>query len=330
MIPQHREYLATPDPKQLIAAAEEGKLDVIRHQVELGVDIDAVKFPTGTALCAAAAANQIEAAKLLIELGADLEKTDDSPMPKTALFHAVSEGHEAMARLLLEQKADPNAMFLTWASTPRNCLEFLKDRNRENTSLYQLLLDYGAEPPTYIKMVDKYPEKAAYIAKAVVSAERFDDALELTSYLIEKRPHSTLHYQRGVAYDMTGNPAAALADFSAAISLDAANFKALYSRSLVRQKLGQWQESVADLEAARKVNPSDYYTLNALARALLRSPHEAMSDPERAVHLANDACELSDWNDALCIATLAEAYRKMGDESKAAEWDRKAAELREG
>jgi tetratricopeptide (TPR) repeat protein len=329
MVPQHRDYLATPDPEQLIAAAEGGNLDLIRQQVELGVDIDAVDFPTGTALSAAAAENQVEAAKLLIELGADLEKTDDSPMPMTALFKAVSNGHEEMARLLLEHKADPNAMFLTWASTPRNCLEYLKDQGMENTSLYKLLLDYGAEPPTYIKMVEKYPEKAAYIAEAVVSAERFDDAVELTTYLIEKRPNSTLHYQRGVAHDMTENPAAALADFDAAIALDAGNFQALYSRSLVQTKLGRWQESVADLEAARKVNPSDYYTLNALAVALLRSPHESMRNPERAVQLANDACELSDWNDVVCIATLAEAYRKIGDENKAAEWDRKAAELRE-
>jgi tetratricopeptide (TPR) repeat protein len=242
-----------------------------------------------------------------------------------------------MARLLLEHKADPHAMFLTWASTPRNCLEYLRNQNLENTSLYQLLLDYGAELPTYIKMVEKYPEKAGYIAEAVVSAERFDDAITLTTYLIEKRPTSTLHYQRGVAYDMTGNPVAALADFDAAIALDAGNFQALYSRALVRRKLGHWRESVADLEAAHQVNPSDYYTLNALARALLEPPHDVTRDSAastvacmRAVQLANEACALSEWNNAICIATLAQAYRKTGDESKAAEWDRKAAELREG
>jgi len=33
-------------------------------------------------------------------------------------------------------------------------------------------------------MVDKYPEKTAYIAEAVVSAERFEDAIQLTTYLI--------------------------------------------------------------------------------------------------------------------------------------------------
>lgn len=317
-----------PDPELLIQAAAEGKLDLIRQYVESGAEIDAVDFPTGTALSAAAAENQIEAARLLIELGADLETTDDSPMPMTALFNAVSNGHEDMARLLLEHGADPNAMFLTWSSTPRNCLEFLKSRNLEQTPLYKQLLDFGAELPTYIRMVEKYPEKAAYIAAAVVSAEHFDDAVELTSHLIEKQPDSTLYYQRGVAYDMTNNPIAALSDFDAAIALDPTNFQALYSRSLVLRKLGRWQESVTDLETALTANPSDYITLNALASTLLRSPHEAMRDPERAVSLANDACKLSEWNDAVCIDTLAEAYRKTGNESKANKMAQRAAELR--
>lgn len=76
MIPEHAEHLSKkPGHKILIEAAKQGNLDLIRQQVERGVDIDAFAFPSGTALCAAAANNQIEAAKLLIELGADLEKT---------------------------------------------------------------------------------------------------------------------------------------------------------------------------------------------------------------------------------------------------------------
>ncbi len=284
MIPEHAEYLAKkPGHIRLIEAAEEGNLELIRQLVESGVDIDAFDFPTGTALCAAAANNQIEAAKLLIELGADLEKTDDGP---TALLKAVRDGHEEMASLLLHHNADPNAMFLTWSSKPRNCLEFLKSRDLENTSLYRLLLSHGAELPTYIKMVEKYPEQAARIAEAAVTAMQFDDAIELTTQLIAKDPNATLFYLRGVAYDMTNNPIAALADFDAAIALDAANYQALYSRSLVQQKLGRWKESVADLEAAIAANPSDYISLNALASALLRSEHHTSQDAERSVSLA--------------------------------------------
>ncbi len=330
MIPDNREYLASiPGHEILIEAAEEGNLDLIQQQVELDVDIDAFDSPTGTALCAAAANNQLEAAKLLIELGADLEKTDESPMPMTALFHAVSSGHEEMAKLLLENEADPNAMFLTWSSTPRNCLEYLKSRELEHTSLYKLLVSHGAELPTYIGMVDKYPEKIAYIAEAVVTAEHFDDAIELNSYLIEKQPNSTLHYQRGVAYDMTNNSVAALSDFDKAIALDAENFQAFFSRSLVQQKLGRWEESVADLEAAIRINPSDCISLNALARALMQSPSIAIQNPKRSVNLANKACELSEWDDAICIATLAEAYRKTGNEDRAIEMDQKVATLKE-
>ena len=318
-----------PDPELLIEAAKEGKLELIMQYVNSGADIDEVDFPAGTALSAAASENQIDAAKLLIELGADLEKTDDSPMPMTALFHAVSNGHEDMARLLLEHKAEPNAMFLTWASTPRNCLEFLKNQNLENTAIYKLLVDYGAKHPTYIDMVEKYPEKTSYIVEAVVSAEHFDDAVELTNYLIGKQPNSTLFYHRGVAFDMKGNHDAALFDFDAAINLDSSNFQALYSRSLVLQKLGRWKESLADLESAIALNPSDYIVSNALASALLRISDKSMRDPARAVELANEACNLSDWNDEICIQTLAEAFLANGNKSKAKEMKQKFSDLRD-
>lgn len=329
MIPENSEYLAErPGEELLFEAAEEGNLEMIRQQIELGVDIDTIDYPGGTALCVAAANNQIEAAKLLLELGADVEKSDDSPMPMTALFHAVSEGHEEMARLLLEHNADPNAMFLTLSSTPRNCLEYLENKGLAKAPLYKLLLKYGAELPTYIKMVEKYPEKATYISEAVVSAERFDDGIQLTAHLIAKSPTSKLYYLRGVAYDMTNNSDAAFADFTAAIALDSGNFQALYSRALVLRKLGRWKESVADLETAIKVNPSDYISLNALASALLQAEHAATFNPKRAVKLANDACEFSDWKDAKCIATLAEAYRETGNARKAKEMEKKASNLR--
>ena len=225
--------------------------------------------------------------------------------------------------------ADPNAMFLTWSCAPRNCLEFLKSRGHEDTILYELLVEHGANFPTLIDMGEKYPEKASYIAEAVVSAGNYADAIELISHLIKKKPESVLHYQRGVAYDMTQKTDEALADFDAAIQLEPNNFEALYSRSLVRRKQGKWQESLADLEAGIKVNPSDYITANALASMLLRASDENMRDPKRAMELAIGACKLSDWKDAICVETLSEAYRALGDNAKADETAQKASDLRD-
>ena len=67
---------------------------------------------------------------------------------------------------------------------------------------------------------------------------------------------------------MTKNPLAALSDFDAAIALDAAHFQAFYSRSLVQRKLGRWQESVADLEAA--LRSSRAYFASPLIKPLAR------------------------------------------------------------
>lgn len=321
--------LLKEDPGILIEAAEEGRSELIQAYIDAGANIDAFEFPTGTALSAAAAKNKIGSAQLLIQLGADLEATDDSPMPTTALFKAVSNGHVEMARLLMKHNADPNAMFLTWSCTPRNCLEFLKSRDREETELYKLLVDHGAKLPTLVDMVEKYPEQAMSISEKVVSAENYAEAIELISHLIQKEPDSVLHYQRGVAYDMTEKLTDALADFDAAIELDSQNFQAIYSRALVQRKLGRWEESLADLETAFVVNPSDYRTANALAIALLSVPNESMCDSRRAVELAAEACRLSEWDDVVCIDTLEAAYRAIGDQEKANTMAHKASVLRE-
>jgi tetratricopeptide (TPR) repeat protein len=221
----------------------------------------------------AAGNNQLAAAKLLLELGANINATDNSYMPRTALFEAVSEGHEEMARFLLENKADPNAMFMTHGGTARNCLEFLKNMKKDtSSSVYKMLVEYGAILPTMFDMLDKYPDQATKLTESFVAAEKYPQALELIDYLLNKKPEPVLHYQRGVVYDMTGRVDEALAEFNTAIRLDPSNDKALYSRSLMHQKKERWPESLADLEAAIQINATDYYTKNALAVLLLRAP----------------------------------------------------------
>lgn len=303
----------------LADAAKAGDLAAIRRFVDEGVDINAVDFIT-TPLMEAAAANQLEAAKLLLELGADVNATDNSYMPRTALFEAVSEGHEEMARFLLAHQADPNAMFMTHGGTARNCLEYLKNMKKDaSSSLYQLLIAHGAILPTMFDMLDKYPEQASALTESFVTAEKYPQALELIDYLLKKQPESALHYQRGVALDMTGCVDKATAEFDTAIRMDPQNYRAYYSRALQLQRKGNWAPSIPELEQALQINPKDYYSSNALARALLHLPERTQQDVQRAVELATAACDDSGWDDVLCIRTLSEAYRAAGNDAKADE-----------
>jgi len=81
-------------------AAERGNLDLLKKQIDDGVDIDATKGRDGeTALHRAATRGSLEATKLLIEKGANvnIRRTKDGDTP---LDLASSRGHEKVAELI--------------------------------------------------------------------------------------------------------------------------------------------------------------------------------------------------------------------------------------
>ncbi|HEY1983033.1 MAG TPA: tetratricopeptide repeat protein [Xanthobacteraceae bacterium] len=61
---------------------------------------------------------------------------------------------------------------------------------------------------------------------------------------------------RGIAYRDTTEPARAMADFDQAIKLDPKDAKALYERGVAKNKTGDVAGGAADLAAAKAVNPS--------------------------------------------------------------------------
>jgi tetratricopeptide (TPR) repeat protein len=60
---------------------------------------------------------------------------------------------------------------------------------------------------------------------------------------------------RGIAYRETNEPARAMADFDQAIRLDPKDAKALYERGLAKSKTGDAAGSDADVAAAKAINP---------------------------------------------------------------------------
>lgn len=57
-------------------------------------------------------------------------------------------------------------------------------------------------------------------------------------------------FNRGISHDKRGDPAAAIADFSACIRLDPANSVALYNRAAAYDAVGQFDLAVRDNAAA--------------------------------------------------------------------------------
>ena len=103
----------------------------------------------------AARQGSLEAARTLVDAGADLTLTD--PESTTALLLAIINGHYDTAAMLVEKGADPNfadasGMAALYASVDMNTLGEVMGVPRARTSkvtaldLMQVLLDHGANP----------------------------------------------------------------------------------------------------------------------------------------------------------------------------------------
>ena len=87
----------------LHGCAEKGDVDAARVYLELGADIDAVELEYGgTPLAAAARAGQAEMVRFLLEQGADPAAPEESPWAQP-LPRAEKEGHGEAAALLKER-----------------------------------------------------------------------------------------------------------------------------------------------------------------------------------------------------------------------------------
>lgn len=122
----------------LMAAAEENCVDAARLLINAGADLN-LGFPgEGTPLSQAAANGAIEIARLLVNRGADLDAS--VPGRKTPLAAAASEGDLEMVKLLVEAGANVNQKSVTAGNrTPLGEAE-----RHENTEVAEYLRGKGA------------------------------------------------------------------------------------------------------------------------------------------------------------------------------------------
>ncbi|RNF25922.1 uncharacterized protein Tco025E_01808 [Trypanosoma conorhini] len=69
-----------------------------------------------------------------------------------------------------------------------------------------------------------------------------------------------LHHQRGLAYRKEGDFVRAIEEYSAALRLDANNFKALFNRGFCNDKAGDYDAAIRDYKAAMQLEPGYAYT----------------------------------------------------------------------
>lgn len=126
--------LTTP----LQVAAHCGQGEAARMLLDAGADVNARSDHGLTALHEAASNGHVETARMLLGAGAEVDAAEETQ--STPLHLAAERGDEAMARLLLDAQADPNARNFS-GGTPLHVAMFFG-----NVRVAEMLVDAGADP----------------------------------------------------------------------------------------------------------------------------------------------------------------------------------------
>jgi len=133
-------FLAKPDPfvSPLCQAASRGEITQIKGLLAQGANINGRNEDGNTSLICAILANQEEAARYLLDVGAD-PATKDSSRKIPPVFHAASVGSIGIAKLLLDRGVNANEK--SWSGQAF----FSEVVASENLEGVRLCLDHGAD-----------------------------------------------------------------------------------------------------------------------------------------------------------------------------------------
>jgi tetratricopeptide (TPR) repeat protein len=118
----------------------------------------------------------------------------------------------------------------------------------------------------------------------------------------------------------------ALADLNEALRVEPTRADAWMDRGRIYQNQGCYPPALADYQKALELGPTEARFYNQLAWILAACPRAEYRDGPRAVELARRACELTHWQDANILDTLASAYAECGRFAEALTWAKKSFE----
>lgn len=173
------------------------------------------------------------------------------------------------------------------------------------------------------------PEPLALLTRGNLRAQlgELEAALVDFTDFLRQQPGTVLALRaRAASYARLHRFEEALADLQEALCVDPTNADAYLDRGRIYQNQGDYRAALADYQKAVDLAPTEARFYNQYAWMLAACPQPAYRDGPRAVELALRGCELTNWEDANILDTLASAYAECGRFDDAVTWATKALE----
>ena len=168
------------------------------------------------------------------------------------------------------------------------------------------------------------------LGTALARQGKSGEAVEYYQKGLEMNPDDAdAHTNLGNVLRKLGRAKEAVEHHRRALEIDPYDAKAHYNLGIVLGSQGNIKQAIRHWTEAVRLQPDSTKILNNLAWVLAVSSEEEFHDPEEAILLAQRACELTGFEDAVLLDTLAAAYGAAGRFSEAVETAEKAIELAE-
>ena len=167
-------------------------------------------------------------------------------------------------------------------------------------------------------------KQAFYLAKKGLE----DQAIALYRNMLEILPiDEKAHYNLATVFKKQGNFPAALSHYREAANLKPDYINALYNVGEISERLKDNTEAVRSYQTVLNIKPDMIPALNNLAILLASDKVPAFRNISEAIHLAERACEITNYQDSYLLNTLSITYASGGRFKEAVNLGKKALQL---
>ncbi len=166
------------------------------------------------------------------------------------------------------------------------------------------------------------------LAKTYTRAGDYPKAVDTINRVLKLQPNDPeMCFYLARNHHHLNNNSKALENYLKVLQVNPRNLSAHISIAEIYSRMGKPKQTVSHYRQALRLQGNSIPVLNNLAWILATHEDAEIRDTAEAVHLAERACQLTDYKDPSILDTLAVAYSQLGQFAKAAETAEKALKL---